>query len=236
MKNMTNDSLFSVYNLLSELDAFGFFVFMILFLMSVVSWGLFFYKYMSLKKAKRGSQAFLHSFWKTKNLAELFHELEFFAPSSCRKLFQTAFEETALIIQSVEHKPHLTFPIPFENIKRTLLSQRSTQEMLLSKYLYLFSLFVSTTPFIGLFGTVIGIMKAFQDIGLKGSAQLASVAPGISEALLATALGLFVAIPSMFFHSLLVNEIKKHLALLDHFSVDYLNLIERYYNIDRKIK
>jgi biopolymer transport protein TolQ len=91
----------------------------------------------------------------------------------------------------------------------------------------------SAGPFIGLFGTVVGIIRAFHDIGESGASSLAAVAPGISEALIATALGLFVAIPAVVFFNILSTRIKQHLVLLDGFSADFINILERHYNISQ---
>jgi biopolymer transport protein TolQ len=85
----------------------------------------------------------------------------------------------------------------------------------------------SATPFIGLFGTVWGIMTSFHDIGMRGSASLAVVAPGISEALVATAAGLAVAIPAVIFYNFYSNKVVRVEAEIEHFATDFLNLIER---------
>jgi biopolymer transport protein TolQ len=114
-----------------------------------------------------------------------------------------------------------------DNLKRALRKAENTQLARLGRYLSFLATTGSATPFIGLFGTVWGIMTSFQDIGMRGSASLAVVAPGISEALVATAAGLAVAIPSVIFYNYYSNKLAELENDMQSFSADFLNLVER---------
>jgi biopolymer transport protein TolQ len=114
-----------------------------------------------------------------------------------------------------------------DNLKRTLRKAEDKEVIRLSRSLAFLATTGSATPFIGLFGTVWGIMTAFQEIGIRGSASLAVVAPGISEALVATAAGLAVAIPAVVFYNYYNNELSNMETDMQSFSADFLNLVER---------
>jgi biopolymer transport protein TolQ len=114
-----------------------------------------------------------------------------------------------------------------DNLKRTLRKAEDKEMIRLSRSLSFLATTGSATPFIGLFGTVWGIMASFQEIGLRGSASLAVVAPGISEALVATAAGLAVAIPAVVFYNYYNNELTNIENDMQGFSADFLNLVER---------
>ncbi|MCP3928670.1 MAG: Tol-Pal system subunit TolQ, partial [Bacteroidetes bacterium] len=114
-----------------------------------------------------------------------------------------------------------------DNLKRAIRKAESEEIVYLGKSLPFLATTGSATPFIGLFGTVWGIMASFHDIGLRGSASLAVVAPGISEALVATAAGLAVAIPAVIFYNFFSNILSGIDADIQNFSTDFLNLVER---------
>ena len=114
-----------------------------------------------------------------------------------------------------------------DNLKRALRKAEAKQVVNLGKYLSFLATTGSATPFIGLFGTVWGIMSSFQDIGMRGSASLAVVAPGISEALVATAAGLAVAIPAVIFYNYYSNILSNLENEMQGFSADFMNLVER---------
>lgn len=125
-----------------------------------------------------------------------------------------------------------THPLPLDFLKRTLTKAQMQEYSNLTKNINILALAASVCPFIGLLGTVLGIIRAFQDVGTSGSTSLAAVAPGISEALVATALGLLVAIPALIFYNLLLVSSKKHKQLLEGFCYDFLNAVDRRFNIN----
>ena len=110
---------------------------------------------------------------------------------------------------------------------RALLRASLTETSKLERRLPFLATTASITPFIGLFGTVWGIINAFQNIGTQGSTSLAVVAPGIADALIATAAGLFAAIPAVYFYNHLTNRVKEFAAEMDDFSLEFLNISER---------
>ena len=110
---------------------------------------------------------------------------------------------------------------------RSLLRASSVELSKLERHIPFLATTASITPFIGLFGTVWGIMIAFQEIGAAGSSSLAVVAPGIAEALIATAAGLFAAIPAVYFYNHLTQRVKEFSAMMDDFSLEFLNICER---------
>ena len=114
-----------------------------------------------------------------------------------------------------------------DNVKRAMRKANVMEIDRLGRSLPFLATTGSATPFIGLFGTVWGIMTSFHDIGLRGSASLAVVAPGISEALVATAAGLAVAIPAVIFYNFYSNKLGEFESDIEYFSTDFLNLIER---------
>ena len=117
--------------------------------------------------------------------------------------------------------------VALDNIKRALRRAVNTELTGLSSTLPFLATTGSTAPFIGLFGTVWGIMNAFRGIGLRGSASLAIVAPGISEALIATAAGLAAAIPAVVAYNYFANKVQVLESAMHNFSADFLNLVER---------
>ena len=129
--------------------------------------------------------------------------------------------------------PEIGLAAAMENVQRTLYKTKGEQKRAMERFLPVLALTASAAPFIGLFGTVWGIMNAFEGIAQSGSTSLASVAPGISEALLATAFGLAAAIPAVVGYNIAQNKIRGLLLQFDGFKADFLNIIERYLVVDR---
>jgi biopolymer transport protein TolQ len=115
----------------------------------------------------------------------------------------------------------------FDALDRALLRASSVEQNKLEHRLHLLATTASITPFIGLFGTVMGIVTSFQEISATGSTNLAVVAPGIGEALIATAAGLGAAIPAVYFYNHLTNKVKLYLSAMDDFSLEFLNIADR---------
>ena len=208
----------------------GMAVMVLLLFMSIWAWVVIVGKMRSLKTMQNLSEKFLTNFWEAKSLSELNLKVKDMDYSPAREVFRSGFNEMIRVLQTRE-KRGASGPTPFDTVKRTLSRQKMLEEANLGNNLSILAVCSSAGPFIGLFGTVVGIIRAFHDIGSSGTSSLASVAPGISEALIATALGLFVAIPAVIFYNVLINRIKKHLVLLDGFSSDFINILERHYTI-----
>jgi biopolymer transport protein TolQ len=208
----------------------GIAIMILLGIMSIWAWVVIIGKMRSLSSMHHLSERFLTNFWEAKSLSELNLRVKDMEYSPAREVFRSGFNEMIRVLQTRE-KRGATGPIAFDTVKRTLSRQKMLEESNLGNNLSILAVCSSAGPFIGLFGTVVGIIRAFHDIGSNGASSLASVAPGISEALIATALGLFVAIPAVIFYNILISRIKKHLVLLDGFSSDFINILERHYTI-----
>jgi biopolymer transport protein TolQ len=144
-----------------------------------------------------------------------------------KKLSQSGLS-VPMSLPSASDTPSLGSQISgIENVKRTLRRAINTEMTRLTQMVPFLATTGNTTPFIGLFGTVWGIMHSFRSIGIKGSANLAVVAPGISEALIATAAGLAVAIPSVIAFNYFNQKIRVIESELQSFSADFLNIVER---------
>ena len=207
-------------------------VMLLLLCFSLYSWFIVFKKHTSYKQARKESDEFLETFWKCKNLAEA-HK---FAQSTSVCPEANIFSHGYIELQKLgKHKTGTangeeTFETRLagmENLKRTLRKAANIESYRLGESLSFLATTGSTSPFIGLFGTVWGIMTSFQEIGLRGSASLVVVAPGISEALVVTAAGLAVAIPAVVFYNHYSNILSDMESRMHSFSTDFLNLVER---------
>ena len=209
------------------------FVLLILLTFSVLSWAIIFYKYYQLKKVKAENQQFFDKFWENKNFAETYDLSKRLESSSVGQIFNSSYKELLKITQLKNPQGHSN-PSGKEidgegNIKRSLNREINLQSTKLESFLIFLATTGSTTPFIGLFGTVWGIMDSFRGIGKLGSANLAVVAPGISEALIATAAGLAAAIPAVVAYNYFLNQVKIITADMDTFSSDFINICRRHF-------
>jgi biopolymer transport protein TolQ len=197
---------------------------LILVMFSVVSWAIIVHKYFQLRKAARETDAFLTAFWEAKRLDQVYQDSERYANSPVCQMFRAGYLELARL---KKRAPEDDFGI--ENVERSLRRTQNTEVTALESLTPFLATVGSTGPFIGLFGTVWGIMKAFREIGIAGSANLATVAPGISEALIATAAGLAAAIPAVIAYNAFVSRIRVVETEMETFSSDFLNLVKRHY-------
>jgi biopolymer transport protein TolQ len=206
-------------------------VLLVLLYFSVVSWAIIFHKLLQIHKANSESSRFLDFFWKTKRFDAVNAQLDRFANSPLTVLFSEGHSELKrLMDKGVEtHDPSVisTELGGVDNIARALRRATTSEITRLEKYLTFLATTGSTAPFIGLFGTVWGIMTSFRGIGESGSASLAVVAPGIAEALVATAIGLVAAIPAVMGYNHFQHKIKVLIAEMDNFSTEFLNIVQR---------
>ncbi len=209
-------------------------VMLTLFFFSVISWAIVFMKARLYRKVRLDSEDFLETFWSSSNLSEANKAAEDFPYSPEAAVFSTGFSELQKINrirnrhEGDEGKETLEMQMAtMDNLKRAIRKAESQEIARLGKALPFLATTGSATPFIGLFGTVWGIMASFHDIGQRGSASLAVVAPGISEALIATAAGLAVAIPAVIFYNYYSNKLADIDNDVSVFSTDFLNLVER---------
>ncbi len=201
-----------------------------LLVFSVVSWSIIIMKQLLFKKARQSSDDFLEQFWQSKTLNDAYESAKDFTLSPEATMFVSGFHELKKISAAREGRGQETLETQLatlDNVKRAMRKAHIMELERLGKSLPFLATTGSATPFIGLFGTVWGIMTSFHDIGLRGSASLAVVAPGISEALVATAAGLAVAIPAVVFYNFYANKLGEFESDIEYFSTDFLNLIER---------
>jgi biopolymer transport protein TolQ len=208
------------------------FVMLLLLAFSLGSWTIIIMKYRTFKKAREESAFFVDVFWKSKNLADAYKTAQETTASPEAAIFTLGFNELQKLGRSraAKQMDEETLEMQLagmDNLKRTLRKAEDREMIRLSRSLSFLATTGSATPFIGLFGTVWGIMTSFQEIGRRGSASLAVVAPGISEALVATAAGLAVAIPAVVFYNYYNNELTNIENDMQGFSADFLNLVER---------
>ena len=205
-----------------------------LLIFSLISWAIIFMKFLLFRNVKRDTEEFLETFWSSPNLNEAYIMAEDYTFSPEASVFTSGFNELQKInkIRSRKDadKPAQTLNsrlASMDNLKRAIRKAESQEVSQMGRMLPFLATTGSATPFIGLFGTVWGIMASFHDIGMRGSASLAVVAPGISEALVATAAGLAAAIPAVIFFNYYSNVLAEIDNDIQNFSTDFLNLVER---------
>jgi biopolymer transport protein TolQ len=202
-------------------------VLLTLLVFSVVSWAIIIYKYKLIRKMERESEEFSNIFWDSGNFLEISSQSKRFTASPLARLFEGVYSEhQSLSKTGSERLPMDAYPHELDRFKRVLKKSTVIEKARMEATLSFLATTGNTAPFIGLFGTVWGIMDSFRSIGIKGVANLAVVAPGISEALIATALGLFAAIPAVVGYNFLLSKMERIHGEMDNFSSDLLNIIE----------
>jgi biopolymer transport protein TolQ len=207
------------------------FVLLILLCLSVACWCVILLKYRLLRRANRESERFITLFSQRKNYSALYRDSEPLEDSHLAQIFRAGYAELSRLGKSLETRNLLELSanpeILLENVERAIHGGITAERQRMERFLPLLATTGSTAPFIGLFGTVWGIMTSFQQIGLKGAANLAVVAPGISEALIATAIGLAAAIPAVVGYNHFSTRIRTVENEMSHFSADLLNMLKR---------
>lgn len=198
--------------------------------LSVFCWAIAYSKYQSLKRTSESNELFLNKFWKVSSLDTLYEDIDQYQSSSLARVFKAAYlemkklAESPLMAKNEGEKPVLS---GIDNLERVLRKATDSEVSHMESRLTVLATTGSTGPFIGLFGTVWGIMGSFHKIGMTGSASLAVVAPGISEALIATAIGLAAAIPAVVLYNNFISKIRRQEVALNNFSSDFLNIVKR---------
>jgi biopolymer transport protein TolQ len=204
-------------------------VLLLLLVFSLVSWAIIFYKGASLHRARSQSATFLDIFRKSAKFSEVNAVCPQLKASPLVGVFQAGYIEVNQQVRG--GAPTAGSPRPtvrsLESLSRSLARAAGVEVTRLERRLSFLATTASVTPFVGLFGTVWGIMDAFGDIGRMGSANLAVVAPGISEALITTAMGLFAAIPAAVFFNVFTSRVKVLGSMVDDFALEFLNIVER---------
>ncbi len=216
----------NVLNLILEGSFVVQLVLLILLFFSVFSWAVIFFKRKTLKSAAFQSQKFLKVFRRSTDLSDVNKASKIYKTSPIASLFQAGYKELAHVTKS--NQGVLTAD-GLESINRTLMRASNQEISKMESMMSFLATAGSVTPFIGLFGTVWGIMDAFLNIEVERSASLVTVAPGIAEALIATALGLFAAIPAVIAYNYFLHRIKEIITEIEDFSLEFLSIAERLY-------
>ena len=197
---------------------------------SVTSWAITFSKYRELSKAEASSLEFIDLFWKLKRFDELFEVSKRYSHSPVAQVFRRGYQEL-VHLKGNEESPsgHGVSASGIDSVEHALRRATLSEMSALERMVPFLATVGSTSPFIGLFGTVVGIMASFHEIGLKGSASLATVAPGISEALIATAAGLLAAIPAVIAYNYFSVRIRAVNTEMVSFSSDFLSIVRRHF-------
>jgi biopolymer transport protein TolQ len=208
-------------------------VLLVLILFSVTSWAVILFKLWVFSRSERQSVAFLEVFRRSNKFSEVQAVCKTLAESPLVGIFQAGYAELNAQLRLGGAAPAGAPAVVRPTIKsltaldRALLRAASVEVNKLERRVPFLATTASITPYIGLFGTVWGIMGAFQGIGQTGSTNLGVVAPGIAEALIATAAGLFAAIPAVYFYNHLSNRVKLLASEMDDFSLEFLTISER---------
>src|SRR5262245_45688349 len=203
-----------IVNLVQESGPVAKAVLLILAFFSVISWAIILSKWASLRRARTQSGRFLRAFRKAQRLQDVMAVSEQFKPSPLVPVFENGFQEfrRGQSITAVQRATQIASSEELTRLERRLPWLATTG---------------AVTPFIGLFGTVWGIIDAFHGLGTAGAATLRAVAPGISEALITTAAGLFAAIPAVIAYNQFTHHMREFGARMDDFSLELLNALER---------
>ena len=207
---------FSIGTLFMRADIIVKAVILILLASSVYSWAIIFYKYKLFKKIEKSTEEFEEKFWKSKSAESFYNNL----PSSLEDPMALLFKNSMQTLMKSKSKTNIS-----ERLSVILETNIEKQINLIEKNFTFLATVGSTAPFIGLFGTVWGIMNSFQSIAISRNTSLAIVAPGIAEALFATALGLLAAIPAVIAFNKFNNDSRKYSQKLENFSKRFISIV-----------
>ena len=193
-------------------------VIIILIAASVYSWALIFEKYRLFKKIEKSTSNFEEKFWKSKSAENFYNNLSNRDKDPLANIFQTA------MVELIKTKSKSS-SVQSARVSRVLEISGDKEIKLIEKHFTFLATVGSTAPFIGLFGTVWGIMNSFQSIAISRNTSLAIVAPGIAEALFATALGLLAAVPAVIAYNKFTSDSRKYSGRIENFSKRFLSII-----------
>lgn len=205
----------------------------VLVLFSVVSWGIIFYKFRQVRAARIQSERFIAIFWDSQDLSAIHESSKESVMSPVAQVFRAGYEEMVRFSRTKEENSQgermSTELGGVENVGRAMMRATTVEITKLEKALTFLATTSSTTPFIGLFGTVWGIMNAFLGLSVTHTSSIQAVAPGIAEALIATAAGLAAAIPALMAYNHFAHKIRVLTSEMDNFSHEFLNIAERHF-------
>jgi biopolymer transport protein TolQ len=211
------------------------FVLLLLFFLSVVCWAIIFQKGIQFRLIARETARFLKTYRESRRFSVVAGGAKRLRTSPLARVYLAAHQELGAGAGAVpdvmdgppEEGEEGIPPERLDSVQRAMRRVQAVEVERMERYLSLLATTASSGPFIGLFGTVVGVMNSFQSIGAQGSASLAVVAPGIAEALIATAAGLGAAIPAVVAYNYFVGKVRHWATEMDNFSLELANLIER---------
>ncbi|HUE38823.1 MAG TPA: protein TolQ [Candidatus Binatia bacterium] len=211
-------------------------VLLLLLVFSIGSLGVILYKFRQLRSARKQSQRFLEIFWEAKNLATINTSSSELKQSPVAHVFRSGYQELQRFTRASTKKSgtwggdaESTDLGGIENVERAMRRATNQEVTRLEKALTFLATTASTAPFVGLFGTVWGVMTAFRGLTTAQTSSIQAVAPGIAEALVATAVGLAAAIPAVVAFNHFAREIRVLTADMENFSAEFLNIAERHF-------
>src|SRR4051795_5241450 len=227
-----------ILNLIARSTATSLAVLLTLGLLSIWSWGIFLYKWWTFRRAARQSAQFLEVFRRSNKFSEVQAVCRSLGDSPLVGLFQTGYAELTAQLRQPDGVDPAAAPNPraaagrptlksLAAVDRALLRASAVEVNKLENRVSFLATVASMAPFVGLFGTVWGIMSAFEQIGITGSTSLQAVGTPIAEALVATAAGLAAAIPAVLFYNYLAGRVKLFASEMDDFAMEFLNICER---------
>ena len=209
-------------------------VLLILVGFSVVTWGIAIAKSIEMRRASKQSARFIDIFWDAKNLSTIQAASSDLKESPVAQVFRGGYQELQRLTKAAKRaaNPGEDDVVEFggiENVQRAMSRARTQEITRLEHGLTFLATTASTAPFIGLFGTVWGIMNAFLGLSTTTSSSIQAVAPGIAEALIATAVGLAAAIPAVVMYNRFARQVRVLTAEMDTFGQEFLNIAERHF-------
>ena len=233
---MPSTSATALLEIIANSSTISKFVLIVLAIFSVVSWGITLHKVLLFRRTRKQSESFLEVFRRSSKFSEVQAVCDSLKASPLVGLFQAGYAElTAQLRQQTpaadpnNPKPAAARPTlkSLAGVDRALLRASNVEVNKLEKHIGFLATTASITPFIGLFGTVVGIMMAFQGIAKSGSTNLGVVSAPIADALVATACGLVAAIPAVYAYNALASRVKVFASEMDDFAMEFLNIAER---------
>lgn len=231
---LLQSSFGSFWSLIAQSGPIAQAVLLILLFFSVFSWTIIIKKHKLYKEIEQQSLEFHEDFQKSSSLSEIYRDCERYPMSPLAGIFKSGYQELNHRVQtakaeaeSSQEAQRQAVLMGIGGLERTLRKAAMAEMMGMERSLNWLATTGAVTPFIGLFGTVVGIINAFQGLGQGSTTTIQAVAPGISEALVATAAGLFAAIPAVIGYNHFISRLRHFGAEMDDFSVEFLNLIER---------
>lgn len=223
----------SLLALIADLGTVELLVLVVLVYFSVVCWGIYFHKRRELRRAGKQSERFVEIFWEAKNLSTIHTASLDLKASPVAQMFRAGYQEVQRLMKakrggSGAGEDMSTDLGGIENVDRTMRRAMTQEVTQLEHRLTFLGTTAATAPFIGLFGTVWGIMTAFRGLSAASSSSIQAVAPGIAGALIATAMGLAAAIPALMQHNSFARQIRVLNAEMENFKAEFLNIAERH--------